>query len=63
MDRCEILKFIDEMEKYRQAGGKRSQNIGNILKRTVEIKDLINEKFALVFVTDKGIGKTSIINN
>ncbi|EKQ57730.1 MULTISPECIES: hypothetical protein [Clostridium] len=62
MDRCEILKFIDEMEKYRQAGGKRSQNIGNILKRTLEIKDLINEKFALVFVTDKGIGKTSIIN-
>lgn len=57
-----ILKLIDEMKEYQEVSGKGSKSIGNSLKRIMEIQKLLNEKFSLVFVTDKGIGKTSIIN-
>ncbi|MBS5822257.1 MAG: hypothetical protein KID00_00110 [Clostridium argentinense] len=62
MNKDNILNLIDEMKTYQENNGKRSKSIDNSLKRIIEIQKLLNEKFSLVFVTDKGIGKTSIIN-
>ena len=62
MNNSVILKLINGMRYYKENGGERSQKVGKILKRVIEIQNLLSGKFALVFITDKGIGKTSIIN-
>lgn len=62
MNRDKILNLIEEMSRYKQDNGKGSNSVDNSLKRIIEIQNLLNNKFSLVFVTDKGIGKTSIIN-
>lgn len=62
MNYNESLKLIEEMKYYIESDGEKSKKVANILKRVKEIQELLSEKFSLVFVADKGVGKTSIIN-
>ena len=62
MSKINISSLIQEMKEYQESNGNKSKIVANSLNRVIEIQHLLDNKFSLALITDKGMGKTSIIN-
>lgn len=57
-----ISNMISQMKFYINNEGTRKVKVEKLLNDIINLSELYNKKISIVFIADKGIGKTSIIN-